>query len=70
MGHFPSNHHRGPFCLQMFDARPYGRVKRLKILDIKISINHHGFLPLGFFLVFLLSRRAWVGGCLTPSSSS
>jgi hypothetical protein len=46
----------------MFDARPYGRVKRLKISDIKITINDHGKFP----LVFLLSHRAWVGGCFLP----
>ena len=50
MGHFPSNHHCGPFCLQMFDARPYGRVKRLKISDIKISHQPSRISPSRIFL--------------------
>ena len=44
-GHFPSIHHRGTVCLQMFDARPYGRVKRLKISDIKISHQPSRIFP-------------------------
>ena len=45
MGHFPSIHHRGTVCLQMFDARPYGRVKRLKISDIEISHQPSRIFP-------------------------
>ena len=44
-GHFPSIHHRGTVCLQMFDARPYGRVKRLKISDIEISHQPSQIFP-------------------------